>query len=653
MKRFTVLFLFNLLISFVFSVSAFAQMKPRDMAKEEKYWQQLQQSAPKSVETFKAATVALDNKNYQEAVKLYGEVLKQSPSCEAALRRSGYALIATGNRSEGLKMTERAVSLNRSPDNLIGFAAALTNPGTENRQPTKAEIEQAFFLSKEALQKDTENDSDYAAMTAQLALEMGDINEFHKVLSLMKQKYPGQAATHYFNGIDFANNGDFDAAVKEIKQSEALGMPPEATSNLLTAIETAKGEQYFGLGNYFYYGLYLVGAWVLGLAVLFIAGKILSAKTLKSIENSDPNDITGGGQAGLRGVYKKIITVAGIYYYLSQPIVMLLVIVAAGGITLFFFWVGTIPIKLVVILGFVALATIFYMVKSLLVRTKAEDPGRVLTENEAPGLWALARDVAQTIDTRPVDEIRLTHGAEVAVYERGGISAKMQDKAERILIVGVAALNGFSQNAFRAVLAHEYGHFSNRDTAGGDIAMRVNNDIVRLAESMVLSGTATMYNIAFHFLRFYHFLFRRITHGASRLQEILADRVAVHAYGADAFREGLTHVIRRDIEFNLVAHKEINEAFSSQRALQNLYEMSELDDSIKKDLEQQYNENISRPTTDDDTHPSPEDRFKWASQIKSRECAPISGMVWDLFKDKAALTQEMNSLLETKLKAAM
>jgi Zn-dependent protease with chaperone function len=32
-------------------------------------------------------------------------------------------------------------------------------------------------------------------------------------------------------------------------------------------------------------------------------------------------------------------------------------------------------------------------------------------------------------------------------------------------------------DAFRAVLAHEYGHFTNRDTAGGEIALRVNRDM--------------------------------------------------------------------------------------------------------------------------------------------------------------------------------
>jgi Zn-dependent protease with chaperone function len=528
MNRFVKWLIAAFLCCFVLTVFVAAQEKERDAAKEEKLRQQLEKTAPKAVETFKNATAALDQKNYQESVNLYSEVLKQAPDFDAAQRRLGFALIGAGKRDEGLAMTKKALDKKRTPENLIGYAFALTDPGANGYRPTDSELNQAFLLSKEAMQKDTENDSDYAVSAAQFALYSNRPQEFKEIVLALKNKFPDLAATHFFNGIRLADAGYFDDAEAEIKTAENLGLPREATADVLAAITKEKSERYFGLGDYFSYGLYLVGAWILGLIVLFVAGKILSAKTLRSIENSDPNDITGGGQAGLRSIYKKVITIAGIYYYLSQPVVLLLVIVVSGGIILFFFWIGSIPIKLVLIIGFVALATIFYMIKSLVIRAKTEDPGRVLSEEEAPELWALVRDVAKTVDTRPVNEIRLTHGAELAVYERGGIRAKMQDKAERILIIGLAALNGFSQNAFRAVLAHEYGHFSNRDTAGGDIAMHVNNDIIRFAESMAKSGTATFYNIAFQFLRFYHFLFRRITHGASRLQEILADRVAVY-----------------------------------------------------------------------------------------------------------------------------
>ncbi|MEP7076829.1 MAG: M48 family metallopeptidase [Acidobacteriota bacterium] len=373
---------------------------------------------------------------------------------------------------------------------------------------------------------------------------------------------------------------------------------------------------------------------------------MLSAKTLHAIENSDPNDITGGGQASLRNLYRKIITLSGIYYYISQPVVVILVIIATVGVILFFLIVGYIPIKLMLILVFVGGASIFYMAKSLFTRAKVEDPGRVLTEAEAPELWSLVLQVATAVNTRAVDEIRITEATDLAVYERGGWRIKMQDKAERVLILGVANLNGFKQSAFTAVLAHEYGHFSNRDTAGGDVAFRVNTDMMRLAEAIVMSGTNTIYNVAFHFIRVYHFLFRRITHGATRLQETLADRVAAHNYGVKAFQEGLTHVVRRGIEFNYLALKEVNSSRAAGRGFNSLYDLTVDDESSAKDIETQFAGALNRKTTDDDTHPSPNDRFKLIEKVISNANVDSDRIVWDLFADRQALTDEMNKKLE-------
>lgn len=654
MKLFTRLITVLFFFCFIFSLSAFAQMQQRDMAKEEKHWQELQKRAPDAVEKFKAATEALDQQKYEEAYKLYDEVLKESPDFQPALRREGSVLVALGKRNEGIKLTQKAVDLQRSPENLISLAMNLTEPGGIYYTPTKEDFKKALSLSTEAMNKSSDsNDSSYALLAADLALSAENLDAFNSAVNTLKNKFPDHYGTHYFAGIKAANEGDFSTAEREVKRSQELGMPAENAQQTLALIQQAKNESGYWIWDYFYYALYLIGAWIAGLVGLFIVGKALSAKTLRSVENSDPNDITGGGQAGLKKVYKYIIGIAGAYYYISQPIVMFLVIALMAAIVLFFLWLGQIPVKLLLIIGFVGLATVFYMLKSFFVSAKTEDPGRALSETEAPGLWALARDVAKNLNTRPVNEIRITPGTELAVYERGGLRQRMQDNAERILILGTAVLNDFDQNAFRAVLAHEYGHFSNRDTAGGDTALRVNNHIVQLAFAMAAGGTATFYNVAFQFLRIYHFLFRRITHGATRLQEILADRVAVHLYGADAFKDGLTHVIRREVEFNHVAEGEINTAFKLNRAMQNLYELRVQDERIKDDLEKQSDEIINRPTTEDDTHPSPQDRFKLAARITSRECAPISGEVWDLFTDRAALTKEMNDLLERQIRASM
>jgi hypothetical protein len=276
-----------------------------------------------------------------------------------------------------------------------------------------------------------------------------------------------------------------------------------------------------------------------------------------------------------------------------------------------------------------------------------------LREDEAPGLWALTREVAESVRTRPIDEIRITPGTDLAVYERGSWRERRQDEAQRILILGVGVLNGFSQNAFRAVLAHEYGHFTHRDTAGGDVALRVNADMMKFAHAMAKSGQAVWWNIAFQFLRVYHFIFRRISHGATRLQEVLADRVAVHIYGARAFKEGLGHVVRRAIEFDHLASKEINAAVAARRVVQNLYELPEAaSDEVVKTIEAEVSKAINRQTTEDDTHPSPVRRFSLASRIISRNEPPASGTVWELFTSRENLTHEMSALIDQRVQAA-
>jgi Zn-dependent protease with chaperone function len=286
------------------------------------------------------------------------------------------------------------------------------------------------------------------------------------------------------------------------------------------------------------------------------------------------------------------------------------------------------------------------MIRSLFVKIESEDPGRSLSYEEAPGLWELTRSVAAAVETRPADDIRITPGTDLSVYEKGSRRERSNDKAKRILVIGAGVLNDFEQNEFRAVLAHEYGHFSHRDTAGGDIALRVNADIMKFAHAMALSGQAVYWNIAFQFLRVFHFIFRRISHGATRLQEVMADRVAARQYGATAFEAGLRHVIRKSTEFRYAVTKEITASSDSKRVLQNLYELPAAGGS---DLEEEVATSLTRKTSEDDTHPSPVDRFRFTSGIVTPTGATISGKVWDLFKDREALTRELTSLIQNEI----
>jgi len=627
------------------------QINERDLAKEEPFYQELNKKAPKAVDAFKSATAALDAQNFDEAIKGYNEVLILAPNFEPALRRLGFALIGAGKRGDGLANIQHALDLNRSADNLLGMAMAQVDPGGNNYQPSQSEVEKAFALAKESSEISKGNDPDSLSLLAQIALNLNKVDEFRKTASQLKASFPDLAATHYFNAIKLADDGDFDGSIAEVRVAESKGLDSAEANRLIAAIESARDEAYplAKYLKYIYAFLGVVALWMLGLLGLFIVGKNMSAKTLKAIENSDPNDITGGGHTSLKSNYRRLIAFSSLYYYISQPIVVAIVIVGTAAVVYGFIMVGTIPIGFLIGFIFVGGGSIIFMFKSLIIRQKIEDPGRVLYRLEAPELWELVRAVAGDLNTRPIDEIRVTPGVEIAVYERGKWREKLLDKGERILILGVGSFDGFSTNAFRAVLAHEYGHFSNRDTAGGDVAFRVNSDMMRLAEAMVNAGANTYHNLAFHFLRLYHFIFRRITHGASRLQEVLADRVAVHNYGATAFAEGLEHVGRQTIVFDRLANAEIASALADRRKFKNIYDLKPENDN-PSDIETAFRTEFERPTGEDDTHPSGIDRVRFAQKIDGQVRDNVEGMVWDFFVDRDEFTKGMSVLIEKQIR---
>jgi len=352
-------------------------------------------------------------------------------------------------------------------------------------------------------------------------------------------------------------------------------------------------------------------------------------------------------EAFVRSLYRKLITFAGSFYYISLPFVTVLVLGLAAGIIYGFLMIGRIPIKLAAILVIGAIVTVFKMVQSLFVKVSDAQPGRELRPDEAPKFWELTHEVADKLGTRPLDQIRVTPGTEMAVYEHGTRKERRQDKAQRTLLVGVGLIPGFHQNSLRAVLAHEYGHLSHRDTAGGDVALRVNRDMMNFAFALAISRQAVPWNLAFQFLRLYHLLFRRISYGATRLQEILADSAAVSLYGAPAFEEGLRHVVRRQVEFNSTALNEVKASNECRIPFRNVYTLpvepsASIDEEVSKAL--------NRETSEDDTHPSPVDRFRYVQRVPYTQPQSADGTVWDLFPDAEALTVEMTSTLESCVK---
>jgi tetratricopeptide (TPR) repeat protein len=221
------------------------------------------------------------------------------------------------------------------------------------------------------------------------------------------------------------------------------------------------------------------------------------------------------------------------------------------------------------------------------------------------------------------------------------------NRGKRVLILGVGALQGLKLEAFKSILAHEYGHFQNRDTAGGNVSLRVNLAMRNFANAIGKRGKIRWYDIAVHFLKAYHYLFRRLTFGASRLQEVLADRVAVLSYGRDALVEGLSHAIRRAVEFDLAVNRAIRDTLCNTRQAVAFYRLSaslELDE--REQVEKIVHDILNRETNADDSHPSPKDRFALADRIEAENPGVTPNLAWDLVAENDKVVGAMNRLVD-------
>src|SRR5205085_336750 len=177
-----------------------------------------------------------------------------------------------------------------------------------------------------------------------------------------------------------------------------------------------------------YYVLYLAAAWALGLVLLFALGKIFSGLTMRSMKEADPDELTGSHHDKLKKAYRALITFAGFYYYASLPVVLCLVLLAAAAVVYASLMLGHVPVKLILLIVVGAVVTVYQMIRSLFVKREQEDSGRALREEEAPGLWALTREVAGVVGTRAADETRVTPGTDLAVYERGSTRERSEER---------------------------------------------------------------------------------------------------------------------------------------------------------------------------------------------------------------------------------
>ncbi len=597
---------------------------------------QLEAMNPDAVQLYRDGSTAMDAGDYETSKELYQQVLNLAPNFATAYRRLGYISLDSNDIDGSIQLLQKAVELEPNGYNQSALAWAL------NQKNTVLDNQEAFKLASAAAKLLPEDESVISTWLISAAL-FPDIPTLRQADEKLLQIAPSNPIAHYYAGLLAADDGKWEKAEKELRISQKLGMSEEAVKNALD-FGISRNAMIFRLIRW---GVIAMGVWFLGLVGLYLTGSILSKATLKALNASKPdlNTQISPRERKIRSIYRMIITVLSLYFYVSIPFVFILLLLVVGVMY------GILTIYFVGILLIVLIGSFFKILRSVFSRKKDQIPGRFLSRMDAPELWKLVEDVARMLEIQPVESIQITPDAGIGVYEKGSIIKKMRGKGKRNLLLGMGAIGDLTQGEFAGILAHEYGHFSNRDTAGGNLAYQVYASMNAMAINMIKNGAALFYNPVWLFLIGYQRIFLRVTLGASRLQEVLADRFAAVAYGSENFIDGLKKHIRQSIAFPLQANYEIKNAFAMHRTIVNLYDVP-LQDKQETEMLLEFEKAMTRSTSAYDSHPAPKDRISYIEKLNI-PYSPIHDNprpALELFSNPDELQREMTLEITKRLK---
>lgn len=151
-------------------------------------------------------------------------------------------------------------------------------------------------------------------------------------------------------------------------------------------------------------------------------------------------------------------------------------------------------------------------------------PGPRLQPSAQPELFKVIRDVAKATEQEMPREVFLVGDVNAWVTQRGGM---MGIGSRRVMGIGLPLLQTLTIPQFRAVIAHEFGHYHGGDTKLGPWIYKTRQAITRTIINLARSGSSMHKPFIW-----YGGFFMRVTQSISRAQESAADVLSAKVAGA-------------------------------------------------------------------------------------------------------------------------
>ena len=232
-----------------------------------------------------------------------------------------------------------------------------------------------------------------------------------------------------------------------------------------------------------------------------------------------------------------------------------------------------------------------------------EAPGPQLTADQHPQLFTELEGVAQSVQQAMPAEVYLVPDVNAWVAQRGGI---MGFGGRRVMGLGLPLMRLLTRSQFRAVLAHEFGHYYGGDTRLGPWIYKTRGAIGRTLQSL---GDGSWLQLPF---LWYGKMFLRITHAISRRQEFVADELAARVAGSQPLIAGLRTIHGVAPAFNAYWSNECAPVLSAgyrpplTEGFQRFVEAGQVAEAIHRHLDEEMKTGKVDPY---DTHPPLKDRI--------------------------------------------
>ena len=383
---------------------------------------------------------------------------------------------------------------------------------------------------------------------------------------------------------------------------------------------------------------------------------------------------------------KKVLTAIVLFFMVYLILILFSIALAIACIYVGFFVMtnsGHI-IGLVAGLGIMSIGIMvfIFLIKFLFSVKKYDESGTfVITQNEQPELFDFIKQLNADTQTQFPKKIVLSPEVNACVFYNDSFWS-MIFPVKKNLQIGLGLVNSLTLSEFKAVMAHEFGHFSQRSMKLGSFVYNVNKAVYNMlyenndygdflqkfgnlhwAIGIFVWVTIQIVKAIQKFLQAMYGLINKNYMGLSRQMEFHADAVAASVSGSNNCIAALRKLEVGEVCYQTVIQK-ANELLQEKTRLKNIYDNH---NQVMEQYAKRNNLSLENhtPVTDEAffkkfryhkinikdqwaSHPPREERNTYLQELDVQAVKDVQP-AWVLFKNAEGLQQELTASLYNKV----